>query len=488
VHPERRFALGLRSQLLLALVLVTLVAILSVGAITTWQTRQALAADRYERVVALAQTAGQIGDALLGEKRPLAAHRASLEALVPLLRGAVGAEEAVVLDRHGALLAPPPAGALGSDAIGVSAALAGVPPHAERLEAPDEAPLRVVLYVALGRGEAVLRLVFAIDDSVEATLDRAQTAILLLSVIDGLILLFAAGFILRTTVVRPVRELERAARRVAEGDLAAQVTLRGPGELGRLASAFDRMTHSLRTGRESLIRSEKLASVGRLAAGVAHEVGNPLAAILGYVDMLLGDAPEKPIEPALRKDMLERVKSETQRIHHIVQELLAYSRPPRDEPPVPVDVAAVIDLALSLSRASLRSRALEVHVDLPANLPPMIASVSRMTQVCLNLILNAADATGGGGRLTIDARCQDGRVILGFSDDGPGVPREDRDRIFDPFFTTKDPGRGTGLGLSICLSIAEGYGGTVRLCDVEKGARFEVELAAKPSATSSPTG
>lgn len=483
----RRFGLGLRSQLLLALLLVTLGAILSVGAITTWQTRQALAADRYERVAQLAQAAQLVSEAVLYAQRPLTVHREALASLLPNLRAAVGAEEVVFLDPQGAVLAPLPAPPLPTDAVGVSAALAGVPPHAKRIPEKDGAPLRVVLYAALFRGQAIVRLVFAIDQSVEATLKRAKTAILLLSVIDGVILLAAAGWILRSTVVKPVRELERVARRVAAGDLGAQVSLRGPGELAELAHAFDRMTHSLRTGRESLIRSEKLASVGRLAAGVAHEVGNPLAAILGYVDMLLSDTAERPLQPALRQDMLERVKSETQRIHHIVKELLTYSRPPREEPPAPVDVAQAIHAAVSLARASARSRTLELRVELPADLPPILGTVPRMTQVFLNLILNAADATQGEGQLVIDARHRDDRLIIGFGDDGPGVSREHRDQIFDPFFTTKDPGSGTGLGLPICLSIVEAFGGTIRLCDVAKGARFEVEMVVTRSPTSPPT-
>jgi C4-dicarboxylate-specific signal transduction histidine kinase len=240
------------------------------------------------------------------------------------------------------------------------------------------------------------------------------------------------------------------------------------------------MTRSLRDGRESLMRSEKLAGVGRLAAGVAHEVGNPLAAILGYVETLLTETPERPIDAALRADILARVRAETQRIHTIIQELLDYSRPPRDEIG-PVEVRGAVDAAVSLVRAQARARGVDVHIELPAELPRVRAATGRLTQVVLNLVLNAVDANDGRGRVRVDGRVAGGRVIIGVSDEGPGVSAELRGKIFDPFFTTKDPGKGTGLGLSVSQSIVESMGGVLRLADAapgQQGARFEVELDA----------
>jgi signal transduction histidine kinase len=291
---------------------------------------------------------------------------------------------------------------------------------------------------------------------------------------------------LRGVVVRPVLALEGAARRVAGGDLDARVPLRGPGELGLLADAFDRMTGSLRTGRESLIRSEKLAGIGRLAAGVAHEVGNPLAAILGYVETLLSETPERPIAPELRHDVLGRIRGETERIHKIISELLEYARP-ADERIEPVDVGRVVAGAVSLVRAQARARKVAVEVRLPGDLPQVEAIPGRLTQVVLNLLLNAADATGGEGQIVVDARVEGGRVILGVEDDGPGVPPELRARLFEPFFTTKDVGLGTGLGLSVSLAIVERWGGTIRFVAPEKGARFEVYLSPATAMASSVT-
>jgi signal transduction histidine kinase len=235
------------------------------------------------------------------------------------------------------------------------------------------------------------------------------------------------------------------------------------------------MTSSLRAGRESLIRSETLAGVGRLAAGVAHEVGNPLAAILGYADLLLGDTSERPIAPELRRDILVRVRNETERIHRIIQELLDYARPPGDVVES-VAVAKIVEGAVSLVKAQARLREIEVDVALPADLPPVRATSGRLTQVLLNLLLNAADAMGGKGLIRVDARKDGGMVVVGVTDEGPGIPPEARDKIFGLFYTTKDPGQGTGLGLSLSQTIVEGYGGTLRLVDSERGARFEVRL------------
>jgi signal transduction histidine kinase len=236
------------------------------------------------------------------------------------------------------------------------------------------------------------------------------------------------------------------------------------------------MTESLRAGRESLIRSEKLASVGRRAAGGAHEVGNPLAAILGYVEMLLRETPDRPIDPSLQKDILGRVRTETERIHRIIQELLEYARPTVEDR-VPVDVRRIVDAAHSLALASGRAKTVELRVDV-AEGTTVSASAGRLTQVLLNLFLNAADAMGGNGVVTVDARRDGSRVVIGVTDDGPGVPADLRGKIFDPFFTTKDPGRGTGLGLSVSSAIVEGYGGTLRLVDAPRGARFELSLPA----------
>jgi signal transduction histidine kinase len=474
--------LGLRAQLLLALLVVTVGAIVSVGAIAIWQTRLVLASHRNVRAVTLAETAAKILEVGLDQRRPVGdpANRQRLPALVEDVARATEAVELVVYDERGRVVAPEAGGAaLPGDESGVRAALAGVVPRAEERAAAAGDP-RGALLVAyaplrLGAARGGVRATFALDAGVDALLMRARDSVLALGAADAILLLVVGSWMLRGTVLRPVRALEEAARRVSAGDLEARVETRGPGELGALADAFDAMTASLRAGRESLIRSEKLAGVGRLAAGVAHEVGNPLAAILGYTEMLLSDTPERPIDAAMRKDVLERVRHETERIHRIIQELLEYARP-GEEAVEAVDVARVVAAAVSLVRAQARGRGVTTEVALPAELPPVRASAGRLSQVLVNLLLNAADATGGAGRVRVEARAGGDAVVIAVADDGPGVPEEARARLFEPFFSTKETGKGTGLGLSISLAIVERWGGTIRLAPSERGARFEVRL------------
>jgi signal transduction histidine kinase len=188
---------------------------------------------------------------------------------------------------------------------------------------------------------------------------------------------------------------------------------------------------------------------------VAHEIGNPLTAVLGYVELLLADTTDE-----LSRDSLERIKSETARIHRIVHDLLEYARPVADVTE-PVDLGAVVRTAIDLCRPQPRFRdvAIEAEVD---GRPPVAASSRRLLQVLLNLLLNAADAIGGEGTITVAATAlEDGRVALEVTDSGPGVPDDDRTRIFDPFFTTKEPGRGSGMGLAVCRSIVQAFAGEI---------------------------
>ncbi|MFH0901399.1 MAG: ATP-binding protein [Pseudomonadota bacterium] len=484
--PPLGLGLGLRGYVLVALLLVTVGGVASISTIGVWQTRRALAAEQFERAVVLADSLRVLAERVIDHSLPLSdqANKAQLSTTASELAHAWGVEGLAFYDRHGAMIEPRLSPGLPTDPRGVAAALAGMPPHAEEL--PSSAGYsfgsRLVVYAPLALGEraaGALRVVVALDRAVEAVLERTRFTLLVLGVLDCLVLVFAAGWLLRTAVVRPVADLQRAAARVAAGDLQARTAIRGPGELGSLADAFDRMTESLRQGRESLLRSEKLATVGRLAAGVAHEVGNPLAAILGYVEMLLGETTEKPIDRELRREVLARVSTETQRIHRILSELLEYSRPPREQAEK-VDLRKVVEGAASLARAMPRVKGARIVIELPADLPPVLATANRLTQVFLNLLINAADATQGRGTVVIDGKPVGERVVVGVNDDGPGIPPELRLRVFDPFFTTKEPGQGTGLGLSVSQSIVEGYGGTLRVAEEagDRGTRLEIELPA----------
>jgi signal transduction histidine kinase len=220
-----------------------------------------------------------------------------------------------------------------------------------------------------------------------------------------------------------------------------------------------------------MVAQEKLATVGRLAAGVAHEVGNPLAAVIGYADLLLSDEP--PDGP--RRDALARIRRETERISGIVADLLDYSRPVTGTvEPVRLDTTA--EAAVSLLGPQSRFREVVVENRIAPSLPPAAAAGSRLLQVLINLLLNAADAMDGAGSIVLDGREVGGALELSVRDNGPGVPAEIGDRIFDPFYTTKDPGQGTGLGLAIARSIARAYGGDLWLASDAPGATFVVRL------------
>jgi two-component system, NtrC family, sensor kinase len=226
---------------------------------------------------------------------------------------------------------------------------------------------------------------------------------------------------------------------------------------------------SLANQREQIIRTEKLASVGQLAAGVAHEIGNPLAAILGYVDILRADAAGKgELAIAERQDALARVKAETQRIHRIIRELLEFSRPSHEDR-VPTDPLRVVASAQALLAPQSRFRDVRVVTTGGDRWPEALVAPGRLTQVLVNLLLNAADAMGGKGTIVVACEAPGDQVVLTIADEGPGVPPEHRRKIFDPFFTTKPVGQGTGLGLPVSRSIVESFGGALELAPAAEG-------------------
>jgi two-component system NtrC family sensor kinase len=351
----------------------------------------------------------------------------------------------------------------------LGSALAGIPSLTRTGDALYYyAPLRT----QAGRPAGAVRVRMPGDAEVARALHGARLLLVGVTLFDGgLVLLFGALFIRR--VVEPIEALSAAARRVADGqlDLPPVPKPDSAGELAHLVDDFNRMTRSLRHQREQMVAQEKLATVGRLAAGVAHEIGNPLAAVLGYVDLMLHDEP--PDGP--RRDSLERIRKETDRIREIVAELLDYSRPVTGVVE-PVRVADAVDIALSLVEPQARWKDVEVARELADNLPPVATSQSRLVQVLLNLFLNAADAMSGSGKVVVRGRSDGDAVEIEVADSGPGVSADDRLLIFDPFFTTKEPGKGTGLGLSISRSIVEAYGGTLALAPSDKGATFVVRL------------
>jgi signal transduction histidine kinase len=288
---------------------------------------------------------------------------------------------------------------------------------------------------------------------------------------------------------------------VAEGARRLETPKTGARELAELGDSLARMTERLRADEESLrakiaeverfaaelagaqerlVRSERLASVGRLAAGLAHEIGNPIAAILGFEDLLLAGG----LDEAEQRDFLVRMKRETERIHRILRDLLDFARPATSvragahEPSPEGSVPTAIEAALALLRPQKALRDVAITTDVDPSLPLVPLAEERLVQILLNLLFNAADAVPkDGGAITVRALRAPEGVRIEVEDNGPGIAPSVRDRLFEPFVTTKDVGKGTGLGLAVCRGLAESVGGTIVAEEGgARGARFVLTL------------
>ena len=312
-------------------------------------------------------------------------------------------------------------------------------------------------------------------------------------------------------------ELERLAAAV---NAMAATLIRNQQELAQNVASLDATNRQLSEARMRLVRSEKLASIGRLAAGVAHEVGNPLGAILGYTALGARELDDGP-------EWLSGIDYEARRIDRIVRGLLDFARP-RAASQQAIDINEVVDGTVTMMSLQGRFKDIEVELACGENLPEVRGDSHQLEQVLVNLLLNAADAIGETGRpgtirvstAEISVRRTpdevprrresdpsgvdyshlrrletsrdpgpqrelsrgDTAVELVVADDGPGVPEEIRGRLFEPFFTTKDPGKGTGLGLAVSARLIEGMGGTIEVTRSESGgAAFRVLLPTEAS-------
>lgn len=338
--------------------------------------------------------------------------------------------------------------------------------------------------------------------------DHAPIYISVLVGLDVIVLAVFVAYTVERIVLRPLREAMGTAEAIAAGDLQRRLPEGESREMDNLATSVNRMTDRLLEERAHLVRAEKLAGIGRLAAGVAHEIGNPLGAINGYVHLLSRAAPGSA-EARAALDGLER---EAGRIDRIVRGLLEYARP-GGRPTGPVDITAVAKNVLELLTAQGVLKRFTLDVRLPAGPVWVVGDRHQLEQALVNLLLNAADAMGATGRLSIVARTATraellargrrmsdpagalpGRrsaraqrwlddtsaqqfVTLSVADSGPGIPEGELERVFDPFYTTKDPGKGTGLGLAIVARAVEDAGGAIWATrSREGGAAFRMLL------------
>jgi signal transduction histidine kinase len=288
----------------------------------------------------------------------------------------------------------------------------------------------------------------------------------------------------RTTEFRDedLRALTIFANQAALALEKAQLYRDSQRQLEKLLSVLDELGRT----QAQLVHSEKLASLGVLAGGVAHEINNPLMVILGRTELMLMD---EHTESQIKQN-LDTIHTETERIAHIVQGLLTFSRKSRQDKIETVDLNETLARTLMLSEHQLTVGNVRVKKTLHPNLPTIQAYPGELQQVLMNLVINAHHAMPDGGQLHVrTGTIPDGRVFVEIEDTGCGIRPEDINRIFDPFFTTKDEGKGTGLGLSVSRNIIESHGGEIGVqSTLNEGTTFRVVLPrvlpAEPSATS----
>ena len=281
-------------------------------------------------------------------------------------------------------------------------------------------------------------------------------------------------------VTRPIEAIVRMSRENTAGNLSARCNIRPAGEMGVLCTNLDQMAESIeqfqkkikRDTQMQILQSEKLASVGRLAAGIAHEINNPLTGILTFTHLL---REKKNNSEEDLKD-LNVIMQETTRVREIVRNLLDFARQSPSNKEM-IDINEAMVQLLKLIRSQKEFRKIRITDNYEANLPELFADKNQIQQVFLNLLLNAGEAIQEAGTITITTSLQSESLLISIADSGCGIRKEDIGKIFDPFYTTKPVGKGTGLGLSVSYGIIQQHGGTIKCESVEgQGTTFEILL------------
>src|SRR5438105_387869 len=375
---------------------------------------------------------------------------------------------------------------------------------------PAKAALRseLLFYLSFLAAAVLLVGVAAMLVATSFAPERTFVLVLLLVALEVGVFLVFGRYLVNRLVLWPLERLVATADAVAAGDLGRRAPDAETRDFATLAERLNRMTDHLLDAQSQLVRSEKLASVGRLAAGIAHEVGNPLGAIGTYVEVLRRRGAEPEVISGLTREL--------DRIDHIVRSLLAYARP-QEEALDLVQPDEIVRGAFALLGAQGALKAVRATLDVGGAVPRVRARAHLLEQALVNLVLNAVDAAPGAAvvvgtrrwaydpgraapRRAIDpALASFGRrptrrparvefsagapgALFFVADGGPGVPPPDREKIFEPFFTTKPPGRGTGLGLAIVARAVHEMGGGVGVGTArEGGAAFKMFLPEAPA-------
>jgi signal transduction histidine kinase len=283
------------------------------------------------------------------------------------------------------------------------------------------------------------------------------------------------------TLISPIINLNQTMKRAGEGDLTVRAPTRRGDEVAELGEVFNLMMDELEAAHEreelqraQLAHTEKMVAVGTLAAGVAHEVNNPLAGVLASIENMRNN----PDDEEMRNRYLQLIADGLRRIERTVANLLNFARP-REIVLEPTSINHNLRHVVELVAYQLRAAGIEVNLDLDENPAVVEADHFQMEQLFLNLVLNALDAMKDGGRLFLRTRVRGGKVIAEVRDTGHGIPAAIRDQIFDPFFTTREVGEGTGLGLAVSGSIVAAHGGRIELeTSVGRGTTFRVIMSA----------
>lgn len=371
---------------------------------------------------------------------------------------------------------------------------------------PGQSVLVVCRPLAASQGGGVIAAELSLA-SLYQSLRNSQRAFFVYFLIN-LTLFVTLGFLrLYRSIVKPIDGLIATAAEFSDNDKFVFQAEEQSSEFNRLSRSLNQMLNcikrdrakleetvvsleaanqGLRRAQKEIIRAEKLASVGRLSAGIAHEIGNPMGIIVGYLELL--KAPG--LDEMQRNDFIRRAEGEAGRVNIIIRQLLDFARPIRDEPEGEISVHAVIEEVREMCVIQPLLAGVGVVVELGAENDLVVGNGDQLKQVFLNLILNAADAINeisespqDGVIVIRTANCLGadlaGREVAGLSidviDNGPGFAEAELAYIFDPFYTTKEPGKGTGLGLSICFTIVENLGGRINATiNPEGGARLRI--------------
>jgi two-component system, NtrC family, sensor kinase len=354
--------------------------------------------------------------------------------------------------------------------------------------APDGTSVICTARVARGgaaAGSAGLVLSLAAE---KARLERSRKLFTAYFAIDFILLLGLGSFILSRIVVTPISRLLAATEKITGGQYGQQVRVSGSAELARLAESFNDMSATLlqkeqevsghvaalekanadlRQAREEAIRTEKMASIGLLAAGMAHEIGTPLASIMGYAELAAG----VQLDSSTVQDYARRISGDCARIDRIVRGLLDYSRP-RAATVELCDIRQLVVTTIEMLSQQGAFKDIKLGTYYDEKMPEVCVDPHQLQQVLINLLINSRDAMPAGGKLAVRVTTDKSRRLPGQAtsglridvlDNGSGIPEEHLKRIFDPFFTTKPPGKGTGLGLAISARIIEGFGGRIEV-------------------------